>query len=155
MTNSTYEVPLLCYCCRPVTKINTLRTNFRHTQCLHFFRSFLFSWQLSWDICPLRHTNNCTVICSWHFSFQQTKENKFYSSQYECFSKYLSVTRANVKFLRRRSPWMSVTSSNNLALFFKCNIHKLHSVLDVIGVLNGGLWDGWACSTERVNKKYV
>lgn len=64
----------LCNFCPAVARINTRRINFRNTQCLHFFRPFLLSWRLSWDICPLRHTNNCTVICSWHFSFQQTKE---------------------------------------------------------------------------------
>jgi len=64
----------LCNFCPAVGRINTMRINFLNTQCLHFFRPFLLSWRSSWDICPLRHTNNCTVICSWHLSFQQTKE---------------------------------------------------------------------------------
>lgn len=107
---------------RPSKRYCETWINLWSIQCLYVLCAILLSWRLSWDICPLRHTNNCTVICSWHFSFQQTKENKFYSSQYQYFSKYLSVTRANIKFLHTGSRCISDIRITSSEIFFSWNV---------------------------------
>lgn len=57
--------------------------------------------------------------------------NKQKKTNFTHFNSSASVTRANIKFLRRRSPWISGTKFNDLTLFFKCNVHKLNSASDV------------------------